>query len=844
MIKRDIQHPTLAKRFAWRMSAQLEDEVLEDKAEDAEDPAAQEKLEASRRQAIEEAGELAVSIQHAWSLARGRAQLAATKKIAARAADMNFRLFALRRWPLESVQLALLLIRYADSFGEEERKHASWALHLLDLSHPQGVEVYVGLAEAGCLWLLGAVELALQSSEGDLFPSDDEVLASRLVAVLNGSASWDARYAAARLLAHSNTPQAIAALRDALLGPSVRIRVVALEALLDAEMLTEEELGALLDDAVIHPPPDDPFEPGYYYAEELTRALQLATPPDGLAALECIADGEAVYTNYTRGALDEGWALDGLAAGYPAHALPRIDAELQSMRSWSRVAAIEAARRLPEVEARPRLLRGLVDPSWHVLEAARKAWDERGFGSRPGAETDGADLTLLDAPPSEAFLGRLAIMRGESENAKRAMSRVLLRGEPDRETLVLLLVAIQDDRVRVQRSEGLPSGEDEWGEMIVSRFGDLGALGLSNQWARFPGDSRWPYLLERAAERGVLGERTLTALRQRTADLIGQPWSDSRELHYVLSLMERIGAVPGQEGRLLSLAVEYDIYGAFRVLAKLPDTEALRCGAIEAARHALRARDLPKLERVLQAIGQRGWPEILEVAAACVESVDAPDDANLRECLKACVGVLRRAGRIDDAWILQALERPESPLFAAALEQELPEECAETARALRTRALDSDVRDGRAAADALCALVDEQATRRRETFAKRLEKKKGGRLPELRFANRGLSQAAIRVLDRCSPRDRVEVLHRIGVFLSFSVVERYLLDLLVTEDDFVRMIALECIDDAPRSRSLTRLLKKALAVEERLAPEIADSVREHLGMPTAAEQYWEDRGDF
>ena len=214
--------------------------------------------------------------------------------------------------------------------------------------------------------------------------------------------------------------------------------------------LSEEDLQFLIADLFVHPPllmhgsmiltRSDFFD----YADTLMQAIALLRPPGAAESLLRIVKARDIPRALYRGPCSDRWALSALAAAYPEQALDHVDRYLAQSSAHSRWAGVAAAMRLPEPLARPRLFRAARDAAPLVATRARRAWEQiYEVPFDPGLGLDGAPVAgihvelgplaeLLDGPPSDLLPSRLAILRGESDEARQAMIEVLLHEAPSR----------------------------------------------------------------------------------------------------------------------------------------------------------------------------------------------------------------------------------------------------------------------------------------------------------------------------------------------------------------------------------------------------------------------------
>ena len=469
--------------------------------------------------------------------------------------------------------------------------------------------------------------------------------------------------------------------------------------------LGEDDLVDVLRALAVQAPPspgdEDREEGERVLADAIILALGHVRPSEAEEALLDLIDAErdAVW-------LDAGWATEALSVAFPDTAAAMVDHWLRCARAHERARALPALERLPDALAEPRLRVAANDPALIVREAARRQWLHRFERACPAEPGDICGVELLDAPPSDRFASRLAVMQGRVREARRAMARALLAEAPDAEALVLLLQLVGDDAESGEPSFSAASppasGDAEaWAPLLVERFGALGVRGHCALAARFtePESFGWMRrlgdLVERQAiERAHYAPLRAIAARHASAD-------DSGRVDDSLRLLALVGAPPEMLDRVLGLALEDDIGAseARALVVSWPD-RAVDARLTSEMALALAGRDWTRVHHAAWMALERGAPAARVIAQRVLEVAEHEPEA--AEAAIECARRLRDAGLLDRAWVLSALARPESPIFVVAARAWRRDPIV---RAPLEAALSSPARGGVSAAQAAISLL-------------------------------------------------------------------------------------------------------------------------------------------
>lgn len=754
MAKRDEVDRRLAQKYAWKLAVptgpiQIEEPRSARSADPSGEPGETEgaldgdgDLSGWRETSMAACEALAAAVDRVWAVAgpqdpgdsggswessAPRAQEQAALPLLEHASTLGFALTALVRYPRQGVRLVRLLHRYRERLPEETRDALGAATLWLRFEHPETAELLIEVATAGDSWLAGRLALPLLSlrrEHGDRPFADYPDFVPRLAEILSAGPSWGAREIALDWLELSCSAAAVPALRRALRLPHIGIRGRALDLLLDKfqpPAAEAEDVHFLLADLFEHPPPQTRAlsEPLHLYAQALLRALAALRPTGSDELLLRMVRGEGVPRQLASGDFDRHWALRALAAAYPERALSHVDHFLGA-EAWARYAAVRAADKLPDEQARPRLLRGAGDGAPFVAESARDLWLER-FGSPcPVEPLAGIETALFTGPPSERLASRLLVLRGRSAEARQAMLEVLLDEAPDAEALALIAFALADDTLLYERHRRrLPRDLDQMVSRLYRRFGSEALRALCLVAGRYPGVCAiaWLRRLHGLASAKKLRKRDYPLLRELAAGQLDSAVPYGRMA--ALSMMSVIGAPL----RLRPLLLELLSSGAdgwawaTDILAKWPADAGLDRELAGAAGAAWQAGDVARAARVCHAGFKRGIPALRELAADAlgawitVESEGRWADAGERGTRQtatlfalSCVDYLLAAGSLQKTWIAEALRDPCSPAFVLAARNLRKEHVADALPALLD-ALDSSARGYESAAEAATTLV-------------------------------------------------------------------------------------------------------------------------------------------
>ena len=817
MASPDRLDTALAKHFAWCFAppgvgvdvAERLRRAREDRASygELDLPPTVEPLDAERtaERARSLCADLAGAIAEVFALGDVEASFAATKRLLSRADRMKTDILGMEGHPAEAVQILRLAVRHGARMTRRQRDRAAAVAELIPLAQPQVVDLLVEVAQAGDR---GMAE-ALLSDEGAAEIVDDGLLVARLADVLDAATNHASRALTIDILRHAKSLQgAISALRRALLLPSFAVRARALHALTAAEpvAVTEGDVVAVLRDLVAHPLPDafeleEHEEDERLLAEALIAALEHVQPEQAEEALLDLIDAEhdALW-------LDAAWATEALAVSFPATAAVMVDHWLKCARAHERTRALPALRRLPAELAEPRLRLAAGDPVFSVRDAARAQWLNRFGRTCPVSLADLPGAALLQHPPSERFMARLAVMHSRVSEARAAMARALLAEDPDPESLVLLLQLVGDDADSEEPRFGLDA--EGWAVTVARRFGSLGVKGLCALAARFPEPESfgWMRRLCDLIERGVIRAEDAECVRALAAEHVAA--EDTGRVDDAMRVLGRLGAPLELVDRILALAFD-DEPGAIEARALVvawPD-RAIDARLASEMALSLADQDWVRLRHASAVALERGAPagrviaqRVLEVAAYEPQAADAAVE---------CARHLRILGDLDDAWAAAALLRPERPIFAVAARAWRG---AAAIRPALEAALGSRARDGASAVQAAIALLESD--------------------PVLSPRDRRLTA----ILESSVPVHRAELVYAMCTRgAPLSSVARHLEELLVSPDPLVAnaLVGVSTWLRSPKARALLR------AVAPRIVDfELRADVEEAVGAVTIP--YWAD----
>jgi hypothetical protein len=778
--------------------------AAEDTPREARDDQALSEFRARSRAVCEPVARAAAE---AWREGEAEPRFQAVKRLLARSHRLGVEIVGMQAWPVESVRLLRLLVRYAPRMTRRQRERAAVVASLMPLDHPETAELLVEIARAGDPEMADAL---FADDEWTPEVGDEEALVARLADVVDDGPTHASRAVAIELISRfTERDTAVAALRRALHLPSFSVRARALQALATAQppMLAPDDLVHVLRDLVTHAPPD-PFggeereEDERIFADAVLAALAHVQPDAaGEALLDWIdAEHDALW-------LDAGWATEALAVGFPDTGAVMADHWLRCAHAHDRVKALSALERLPTELAEPRLRLAAADPAASVREVARRQWLERYGQALVIPVEDLVGGRLLAGPPSDRFVAGLAVMHGRVAEARRTMARALLKEAPEREALVLLLQLVGDD---AESSEPQAPGRDGgWSATLVERFGAIGVEGLCTLAARFPEPESfaWTRRLGDLVENGVIAREQAAPLRELAARHVLS--EDAGQIDDSLRLLALVGAPAELLDRVMALALDDDLgsWEARKLIVSWPDRSSDTRLTSDMAR-ALAEHDWPRLENAAWMALGRGAAAARVIAARVLEVVEK--DENAIGAAVACARGLRELGVLDDAWARAALGRPGSPLFVAVARTWRG---SPTVRAQLEAALASPARNGASAAEAAIALLASE--------------------PPWSPRDRRLSS----VLASAPPPERAELLSVMCVHgATFAAVAPHLEPLLTSSDPGVteRMQGVVAWLKSPK---LVPLLRQALprVVDAELRAEIA----ERLGDVPAS--YWAER---
>lgn len=665
----------------------------------AEDPSTEE-LADWRSRARDAADQLAAAVERVWSqeTALGK-QVRQTSTLLESTGGLGLGLAAMCQHPREYIRLARLANRHWHRLSEAAREAALGAFFWIRFDHPEAADLLVELAQVGNRRLAGCLTLPLASPDSD--PDVPRTLAAaglghRLLALLESKPQdaeppFTTQLLAVDWLGLALTPAAIPTLRRLLRLPHLGIRWRALDLLIhgfEPAAVTGEEVMFLLRDLIDHPPAlhshahRSLFDEPRRYADCLEQAIVLLRPADGAEVLEELAFGRALSWRY-RGDCDGGWALEVMAAAYPERAVPHIDICLGSGSSHSRLAATDAAGRLPEALCRSRLLRAAADGAPRVAERARELWLERFTSILPLPPLEGLPLALLDAPPSERLPSRLQVLRSPSQEARQAMLEALLAEAPDREALALITFAMADDYLLMPRSRRrLPQRISQLCSRLYRLFGAPAISALCWLAERYPseGGTNWIWEASHLSGTAKLRKRDVGPLRELALRRLDSPSSDVRR--HALNTLAKVGAPLDQRERLFQLlcAGDYEYLFAASVLTGWPRDPILDAMLVEKAGEAWAQRN-SRLLYQLNGVGfERRLAPFTELAAEVIrhwleqtgerwarpEKELWPEPQTSTVTAAQCLRHLMDRGRWPLSWIHEALADCTQPAFVLA----------------------------------------------------------------------------------------------------------------------------------------------------------------------------------
>jgi hypothetical protein len=673
----------LAKHFAWSFARSGVVPDLEQRLRAARDPAAAAPLardsvpaapidegaaERTRERARRACAPLALAIESAWSTEDEGESARTTKRLLVRAERLDHVLAGLDARPVLAVRLLRLFVRHGAKWTPDQRERAAALATLLPLDDPEVAELLVEAARAGLREMATAL-LADEDWRPDV--GDGRALGSRLAEVIEGGPTHASRVVAIDVLSLAGpAARAVAApaLRRALRVPSIAVRGHALHALVTAEPcpLVGADVVPLVRELTLHGIPEavgdeEQEEDERLFADALLAAIGRVSPAESEEALLDLidADHEALW-------LDAAWATEALAAAFPETAAAMVDHWLRCARTDHRMRALGALARLPDDLAEPRLTFAASDPAPALRDAARRQWLERFPRACPSGPADLVGADLLEGPPSDAFLSRLAVLQGRVRAARRSMARALLGEAPDREALVLLLQFVGDDADSREPTFAVGAAGEAWAATLVRRFGAAGVEGVCALAARYgePDLFGWMRRLGDLVEQGIIAPKHARCVRDLAARQITS--AEGGRVDDALRVLALLGAPSEAGDALLSLALGDDPAGPqARAIVVSWKGRELDERVVHEMRRALDGCDWARVERVAavglarRVRGGVGWARrVLEAAETEETAVDAA---------VVCARLLRERGALDDEWAARAIARPESPIFSVAV---------------------------------------------------------------------------------------------------------------------------------------------------------------------------------
>jgi hypothetical protein len=821
---RDQVDPTRAKHFAWSfvrpgdsegvaklllaMGAADESALLRERPL-LPAPSSDTRLERSRDKMRAACRALSLGVAEAWAAVEVEASVRATKRLLARADRLGVALGCMQAHPAEAVRLLRLVVRHMSKMTRRQRERASYVAGSMPLEHPEVADLLVEIARAADRTMAAAL---LEDDAWSVEIGDIDALVARLADVVDEGPSDDSRAVAVDLLARiERRATTVVALRRALRQPSFAVRSHALHALAAAAppAVAPDDLVLVLRDMVTNPPPDilacgddvslqDQLEEDErMMAEGVITALAHVQPAEAEEALLDLIDAE-----HEVGWLDAGWATEALAAAFPETAAAMVDHWLKCARSHERVRALAALERLPAQLALPRLRLAASDPAFAVRDGARRQWLRRFDSGCPVGAESALGAELLDQPPSDRFAARLAVMQGRVSEARRAMARALLAEAPDPEALVLLLQLVADDSDPAELSaSSIAAREEALAPRVVERFGPIGVRGVCAIAKRFPEPESfgWMRRLGDLVERGTIAREHAEPVRALAARQVSS--DDAGRVDDALRVLGLLGAPPELLERILALALDDEIGAseARSLVISWPD-RAIDARLASEMALSLAGRDWMRLRYAAWMALDRGAPaarviaqRVLEVAERDSEAVDAAVE---------CARRLREAGVLDEAWVLGALARPSSPIFAVAARAWRRDP---GVRASLESAMTSKARGGASAVQAAISLLHGD--------------------PGLSPRDRRLGA----VLASAGAPERAELVHAMCMHgAPLSVVGPHLEELLVSSDPNVSgpLVGIGVWLKSPKARALLRsLLPRVVDLE--LRTDIEDALATH-----------------
>lgn len=672
-------------------------------------------LDEWRRKVSYGAAALADAVDRAWTMSPDP-QLAAVTALLSEAEQLGIGLCAMMDHPLQSVRLLRLAVRWMARLSPDAQQTAGFAASWLDFEHPEVIDLLVEVALAEQAAFGGSLMIAFVTSERGKRLARVPGASSRFARLLDEGPSNITRRVATDWLRLAARRDAVPALRRALRLPHFVLRYRAFDILESdfPDAVEPDDVVFLLEEAVIHPPPEIGFgEEMYrataYFPEKLEGAVTRLRPPGAVLPLRRIAQDRCAQKSYRMDGFDSIWALGALAAAFPEEAAPLID-ELQRHIEWDRrFMAAEGAGKLPDEMAWPRLLVAAADGVPEVAERAHERWLQRRGALCPLDELAGVETALLDSPPDDRFRSRLSLLRRAPLAARAAMVEVLFAEAPDPAALALLLFAAIDSGLWERKPRpGLPENRRAYCARIVTLFGARGVTGVCALARRYAG-RRWDWFdaLSDVAARGELPAETHAIVRDAAAERFLSSAEHGRLAP--LTLLVRLGPPPSCVERIWKISQDpaepdHMRSEAANALAALTEgAPRLASIVVAALESSLREGDLGRFARAA-AVGLR-----LKVAAALAlverfvaeRSSAALGDRALTAALRECTKELRTLGRLPDDWQIAALKQTGTQAFAVAAQYRRAEASPQLVAALRAALRSPDPESAGEAARAL-----------------------------------------------------------------------------------------------------------------------------------------------
>lgn len=609
------------------------------------------------------------------------AGLAPRASLLRHASELGRELCTLESYPWQSARLHRLA-RHCGYLLDANREDA-WESPRRWYSDPRLRELWLEVTRAGALASLAGLMLAISDGRWAAVARFPGAIA-RVAQTINDGPSQIARGIAVDASTRMGQSATVRALRRALRTPHFSLRYRALEELEQnfPDQLQAADVVFLLEDAVIHAPPDSSGgmwskreRASIYLPQMLASAVARLRPAGAIEPLVRLVEGRCVRRWSLSPSLGEAWALDVLATVFPEVAAPLIDRRLRHVAREQRELAAAAAGRLPDALARPRLLVAAADAVPDVAERAQAIWRERYGASCLFDLMSGIEIALLAGPPSEQMRARMSVLRSAPLETRAELAEVLLGEAPDPEALVLLLFAAADSRIWERRLRpGLPEYRQTFCRALLERFGAHGAEGLLALEARYPeGDMGWLHTLAELAADGAIPEAAHPGLGAAAARRCAR--SDEKPDHDALAILAHVGPPPELCDRLWRMACDpaessYRRDVVVRALARLPAEGGQLDEAVQAEMEtALAVPDLPRFARAAAVGFGRKLSAAIELTERAVGELGParPEEFRVITALATCVEALAAAGRLPDTLLREALGRPGTYLCAAAV---------------------------------------------------------------------------------------------------------------------------------------------------------------------------------